>query len=234
MLIGGIQTLTLLDFPGKVAALIFTAGCNFRCGYCHNPQFVLPEQIKKLAPNFIPEEKFFHFLDTRKGFLDGVVISGGEPTMHEDLPAFCQKIKDRGFFVKLDTNGTNPEVLEKLIEKKLVDFIAMDIKHPLEKYPELVSVSVDPRVLKKSIRLIKKSELDHEFRTTVLSDYHGKAEIEQIAKAVAGAQKFTLQNFRPAKTLNPEFSQCQPCTPEQLQDFKKIAEKHIANVEVLG
>ncbi|MBT3348777.1 anaerobic ribonucleoside-triphosphate reductase activating protein [bacterium] len=234
MLIGGINTLTLLDFPGKVSAIVFTAGCNFRCGYCHNPEFVIPDQLKKLMPTMIPEEKIFKFLETRKEFLDGVVVTGGEPTMHADLPEFCEKIKKMGFLVKLDTNGTNPEMMEKLFEKKLVDYVAMDVKHPLEKYPELVNIAVDPRVLRKSIRIIKKSGLDHEFRTTVVPKFHGEKELEQIATEIAGGKKYTIQNFRPAKTLDPTFEKLRGFTSDELKSLKKVAEKFVEKVQILN
>ena len=125
MKIGGINTLTLLDFPGKVGAIVFTAGCNFQCGYCHNSQFVKAEEIAKLKGHFIPEEKFFNFLDTRKGMLDGVVVSGGEPTIHPDLPDFFREIRKRGFLTKLDTNGTNPEMIEKLLKDNTYPYLAI-------------------------------------------------------------------------------------------------------------
>ena len=132
MQLSAIKKSTLLDYPGKLATIIFTPGCNLRCRFCHNPEFVLPEELEKIRHDFIGEEVFFRFLQTRVGFLDGVVICGGEPTIHKDLPEFCQKIKNLGFLVKLDTNGSNPEMLELLLEQKLVDYIAMDIKHSPE------------------------------------------------------------------------------------------------------
>ena len=182
----------------------------------------------------IPEEKIFKFLETRKEFLDGVVVTGGEPTMHADLPEFCEKIKKMGFLVKLDTNGTNPEMMEKLFEKKLVDYVAMDVKHPLEKYPELVNIAVDPRVLRKSIRIIKKSGLDHEFRTTVVPKFHGEKELEQIATEIAGGKKYTIQNFRPAKTLDPTFEKLRGFTSDELKSLKKVAEKFVEKVQILN
>ena len=129
MQIGGLQKLTLIDYPGKVACTVFCVGCNFRCPWCYNPELVLPEKIKKQP--IILEENFFKFLKSRKGLIEGVVISGGEPTIHKDLPKFCKKIKVLGYLIKLDTNGSNPEVLKKLIKNKLIDYVAMDIKAPL-------------------------------------------------------------------------------------------------------
>lgn len=232
MKIGGINTLTLLDFPGKVAAIVFTAGCNFRCGYCHNVQFVLPEQIEKLQGHFIPEEKFFNFLETRKGLLDGVVISGGEPTIWPDLPDFLREIKSRGFLTKLDTNGTNPKMLEKLLKEKLVDYIAMDIKMPLDEYKTLSGVKTDGTTLKQSVELIKKSTVEYEFRTTVIEEFHDVDVIKRIFKDIGHVQKFTLQNFRPEKTLCPSFGEFHACTAEKLKTFKKITEKYVDKIAV--
>lgn len=233
MKIGGINTLTLLDYPDRVACIVFTAGCNFRCGFCHNPQFVLPEQIHQLDGNFIPDEKFFNFLKTRKGLLDAVVVSGGEPTMQPDLPEFCAKIKEMGFLVKLDTNGTAPDVVAKLIDKKLVDYIAMDIKMPLNEYAELVGVPVDPEPMQRTIDLIKKSGVDHEFRTTVIAEFHTPDRMKKIAETAAGCQRFTIQNFRNGKVLDPKFGEFTACTMAQLEEFKDIVTPHAEEVRVL-
>lgn len=234
MLIGGVQTLSLLDFPGKVSAIIFTAGCNFRCGFCHNPQFVDPEQIKKLASDLIPEEKFFAFLESRKNFLDGVVVSGGEPTIHQDIVSFIEQIKDVGLRVKLDTNGTNPEVIQELLDKKLIDYFAMDIKAIESKYNKICDTDVTFEKIKKSRDVILNSGIDHEFRTTVLTQFHDEKDIELIAQFCKGANKYTIQNFRPEKTLDKNFSKFSGFLPPQLAKFKEIAQKHIENVVVLG
>lgn len=148
MQLSAIKKSTLLDYPGKIATIVFTPGCNLRCGFCHNPEFVLIEEIEKIRHDFISEEIFFRFLSTRIGFLDGVVICGGEPTIHTDLPEFCRRIKDLGFLVKLDTNGSNPEMLEKLLNQELVDYIAMDIKHTFDKYSEITENRI--KILAKS------------------------------------------------------------------------------------
>ncbi len=234
MLIGGIQTLTLLDFPGKVATTIFTAGCNFRCGYCHNPELVLPELIQKNRHDFIPEEKFFNFLKSRENFLDGVAITGGEPTMQSDLVEFIAKIKDLGFLVKLDTNGTNPEMLKTLISRDLVDYFAMDIKFPLNIYDKMTNVQFPAKIFQESIDLIRNSGADYEFRTTVIAEYHTPQIIEEIAKTVAGCQRYTLQNFRPDYTLDKKFAGFHSLTVENLAELKKIAEKYIDKVKVIG
>lgn len=234
MLIGGIHTLTLLDFPGKVACLVFTAGCNMRCGYCHNAEFVLPEEIKKLQNDFIPPEKIYSFLETRKGLLDGVAITGGEPTIHADLPDFIRKIKEMGFLVKLDTNGTNPEMLEALFAEKLLDYVAMDVKASQGKYDTMTGVNNNLEKIKKSRDLIMNSGVDYEFRTTVVKGCHDEAEIDQIAQFCKGTPQYTLQNFRSVKVLDPAFKTKHGFSDEELETLKKVAEKHIEKVLVLN
>ena len=196
MKIGGIQKLSLVDYPGKVAASIFTIGCNFRCGFCHNPKLVLPECYTET----LDENDILDFLKSRTGKLDAAVISGGEPTLHQDLPDFIKKIKDMGYLVKLDSQGSNPDMLKKLLDAKLLDFIAMDIKAPLEKYSKIMSWEIDPKIIKKSIKLIKNSGLDYEFRTTVVKSQLSFEDFHAIGKAIRGAKRFALQHFKP----NPE------------------------------
>ena len=162
MRIGGLQKISFIDYPQKTAAIIFTQGCNFRCGYCHNPELIYPQLYQ--IPIF--EEEVFAFLETRKGKLDGVVITGGEPTLQPDLISFMEKVKDMGFLIKLDSNGSNPDVLKKVIDMKLVDYIAMDIKAPFDKYNLVCGVNVNLDNIKKSIELIKNSGIDFQFRTT--------------------------------------------------------------------
>ncbi len=137
MIISGVQKLTLVDYPGKTACIVFLPGCGLRCRYCHNPEFVLPERIKAMTDSFIPKEPFFRFLEARKGKLDGVSICGGEPTMHKDLPEFIAKIRTLGFLVKLDTNGHNHEMIVRLIRERAVDYFALDIKQTSKKYATL-------------------------------------------------------------------------------------------------
>lgn len=231
MLLTGIKKSTLLDYPGKIATIVFTLGCNFRCGYCHNSEFVLPEKIKKIAPHGISEEIFFRFLKTRKGFLDGVVICGGEPTIHADLPSFCQKIRDLWFLVKLDTNGSNPAMLEKLIKLKLLDYVAMDVKFPLRKYAKWVGAKIDTTRMKRSIALIMKLLPDYEFRTTIAKWIHTEEDIEAIAKSIKGAKNYFLQNFEPWNTLDPKYSG-KSFSDRELHEFKKIAEKYVGKVGI--
>ena len=205
MLISWIKKTTLLDYPGKVATIIFTLGCNLRCGFCHNPEFVLPNEIEKKMDDLIPEENFFVFLEERKGFLDGVVICGGEPTLQKDLPEFLKKIKDLWLLVKLDTNGSNPTMLQYLLQENLVDYIAIDIKHIPTQYSEITNVNIATERYSKSIELIMTSQIDYEFRTTVIQWSHTSGDIAAIAQSIHGAKKYILQNFRTGKLLDPNF-----------------------------
>ncbi|MDD3302752.1 MAG: anaerobic ribonucleoside-triphosphate reductase activating protein [Candidatus Gracilibacteria bacterium] len=230
MLISAIQKTTLLDYPGKVATIIFTTGCNLRCSYCHNSEFVLPEEIK-LIKDFIPEKVFFNFLKTRVGILDGVVICGGEPTINKDLYDFCKNIKDLGFLVKIDTNGQNPEVLERLINDGLVDYLAMDVKNSFSKYALTTQVEEDIEKYKKSIELIKKSGIDYEFRTTLVNPLHTFEDIIEIAKALSGAKKYYLQNYKGGNTLVKDFNG-KSFSKSKLKEFKKLSKDYIENVYV--
>jgi pyruvate formate lyase activating enzyme len=201
MIIGGFVKFSLGDYPGKASAVIFTRGCNFRCSYCHNPELVLPEKYAKE----IPESEILEFLESRKGQLDAVVITSGEPTTFSDLPELLKKIKNMGFLVKLDTNGTNPEMLENLINQKLVDYIAMDIKAPLdsESYQKVSRLNLNMLKIKKSVDLIISSEISHEFRTTIVRSLTTFDDLRQIAKQIKGAQNYFLQKFVATK-LNDE------------------------------
>jgi anaerobic ribonucleoside-triphosphate reductase activating protein len=192
MKIGGIIKTSLVDYPGKVACSIFTIGCNFRCGYCHNPELVVPDKyILALSSDDVLE-----YLKTRIGLLDGVAISGGEPTLHKDLPIFIKSIKDMGFLVKLDSNGSNPDMLEELLTDKLVDFIAMDVKGPLRKYEEIMGWQIDPKTIERSVGLIKNSGLPHEFRTTIVKSQLEVTDFVEIGELVKGAKQFALQHFK--------------------------------------
>jgi len=203
MIIGGLVRFSLNDYPGKTSAVIFTRGCNFRCRYCHNPELVLPERFGE-APE-IPEGEVLKFLESRKGKLDAVVITGGEPTNHSDLPNFLKKIKKMGFLAKLDTNGTNSAMLGKIIKKGNVDYIAMDIKAPLDSdsYKKIIDVPADIEKLKKSIRIILESGLPHEFRTTIVKSLTSFDDLRRIVRSIKGAQNYFLQKFVPSK-LNDE------------------------------
>ena len=193
MKIGGLQKLTLLDFPGKVACTVFTVGCNFRCPFCHNAPLV----THCASTPTMSEEEFFSFLKKRQGILDGVAITGGEPTLMSGLYDFIKKIKDMGFLVKLDTNGTNPEVLQTLINNKMIDYVAMDIKNSLEKYAITsgLSENYDLSKIKESADILMSGNLDFEFRTTIVSPYHTEEDMESIGRWLSGDEKFYLQNF---------------------------------------
>jgi pyruvate formate lyase activating enzyme len=238
MIFGGLQKTTLIDYPGKVACTVFTLGCNFRCPFCYSSELVLPEKIKKQPK--ISEKEILEFLENRKGLLEGVVLCGGEPTINPDLPDFIKKVKKIGFLVKLDTNGTNPEMLEKLINEKLIDYVAMDIKAPLglkiqnpkfkfqikskpqiPKYERATGVKFDIEKVKKSIEIIKNSGINYEFRTTVVATIHNKEDIIQIAKDIAPAKRYYLQNFRPEKTLDPKFEKIKPYPQSFLSEIVK-------------
>ncbi|MBI5071682.1 anaerobic ribonucleoside-triphosphate reductase activating protein [Candidatus Falkowbacteria bacterium] len=222
MLIGGLQKLTLIDFPGKIACTVFTVGCNFRCHFCHNPELIDSKKFK--LSEIIEEKNFFDFLDSRHGLLDGVCITGGEPTLYRDLPEFLKKIKALGFLVKLDTNGTNPEMLAALISEKLIDYIAMDVKTSLKKdlYEKVTGAAVDLENIKKSIALIAQSGLEHEFRTTIVPGLHAKEDILDLAEFIKGAKKYYLQQFRAGeKILNQEYKTVKPYPAEFLGDLKE-------------
>jgi pyruvate formate lyase activating enzyme len=225
MLIGGLQKFTMLDYPEHLAAIIFTAGCNFRCHFCYNPMLVWPEMVGRVKysseqeeekdQTLIKEDDLFRFLKERADKLEGVVITGGEPTLHADLPVFIKKIKDFGYLVKLDTNGTNPEMLTALTAgcsplvlrerggsnaprrgESSVDYIAMDLKAPREKYEQVVGVKTDFSNIEKSVKIIMESGLPYEFRTTIVLGLHEKADIEKTGELIRGADKWYLQKFK--------------------------------------
>lgn len=200
-MIGGLEKLTLLDYPEHLAAIIFTQGCNFRCHFCYNPSLVLApadwekrsKENKSLSVNV---DELFVFLKARYGKLEGVVITGGEPTLHADLPDFIRKIKKIGYLVKLDTNGTNPNMLKDLLTEKLIDYLAMDLKAPISKYAISVGVEVDCQKIKKSVKIIMTSGLPYEFRTTVVPGLLSEEDIEAMGQLIKGADKWYLQKFK--------------------------------------
>jgi len=218
--IGGLQKLTLIDYPGRLAATVFLCGCNFRCPFCYSGELVLPEKIKSQPK--IPEKDFFDFLKERKELLEGIVICGGEPTIHKELPDFCRKIKKMGFLVKIDTNGSNPKMLKNLIDKKLVDYIAMDIKAPKEKYSEAAGIKADVKKIQKSIDILKTGEVDCEFRSTIVPILHKKEDILEMAKWISGAKRYYLQNFRAEKTVQPKLERIKPYPQEYLLDIQRV------------
>jgi pyruvate formate lyase activating enzyme len=192
MQIKGLQKLTLLDYPERTACTVFLGGCNLRCPFCHNASLVIPEKFGES----IPEDEFFAFLSSRVGKLEGVCISGGEPTLHRELVDFIKRIKDMGFLVKLDTNGTNPDMLESLISARLVDYVAMDIKSSLDGYAAAVGISdFDISSIEKSVAVLRRGDVDFEFRTTVVLGLHTEENLLKIAKWLEGEKKYFLQTF---------------------------------------
>lgn len=240
MVIGGLQKTTLIDYPGKLAATIFLLGCNFRCPWCYSKELVLPEEIKKHPK--ISEKYVFDFLKGKKGMLEGVVICGGEPTLQNGLLNFCRKIKKLGYLIKLDTNGSNPEILEKLIRKKAIDYIALDIKAPFvsnSKYNKAIGVKIDLKKIKKSIEIIRDSGLNFEFRTTIVPKVHSINDVEKTAEEISTifgkkelVVKYFLQNFRSEKTIDFKLEKQRPYSDEVLEKMKKVARRFIQNCEI--
>lgn len=228
MKIGGLQKLSLVDYPHHTAVALFTIGCNMRCGYCHNPELVLPERFA----DAIPEEDILLFLESRVGRVEGVVVSGGEPTMHADLPDFIRRVKKLGFLVKLDTNGTHPDMVRELLNEKLLDFVAMDIKASMARYHEVVARAVDLEAIQETIRLIKTSGVDHEFRTTLVKSQVSPEDLDEIGRLVKGSPRFALQRFRPGLTLSPQFAYETTYSDEELLVLKKNMEHYVTECVV--
>ena len=226
--IGGIQKFSTVDYPGHTCAAVFLIGCNMRCGYCHNPELVLPEQYI----GCIPEAEILDFLARRVGLLDGVAISGGEPTMSEDLPDFIRAIKQLGFLVKLDTNGTHPAMLRQMLDEQLLDFVAMDIKGPLEKYVEIAARPIDTDAIMESIDLIR-SQVDHEFRTTIVRGQLEPVDFDAVGQMVQGAQRFALQHFIASDTLvSSRFCDETSFTDEEMAQAQHIMQRYVTECVV--
>jgi len=202
MIIGGLQRVSLIDYPGKVSCVVFLSGCNFDCPYCHNPDLVRGGLSRSAL---LDENEVYDFLKKRREVLDGVVISGGEPTLQKDLFSLCERIKQLGYPIKLDTNGSRPEVIEQLILGGLLDFIAMDIKTDPFHYSPHIITNHDPNRILSSIRIIMESDILYEFRTTCVRPIVGEAAIERVAKTIKGARRYVLQRFRNRRVLHPEF-----------------------------
>ena len=201
MKIGGLEKFSVIDYPGHTCAIVFTIGCNFRCPYCHNPEIVATTHDTVV----FDEHEVLAFLESRKGKLDGVTVTGGEPTVQPDLLEFLMLVKEMGYHVKLDSNGTSPEVLKRALHDTVVDYIAMDIKAPFEKYTTVTIRDVDMEKIKESVAVIKASQIDHEFRTTVVKSLLSKEDIGAIGDIVSGAKRYYLQKFIPTKMNDPLF-----------------------------
>lgn len=227
MIFGGFEKCTLVDYPGKVACMVYTIGCNFRCPYCHNPELV--DETVEITYS---EEKILDFLDTRRGLLDGVVITGGEPTMHEELPEFMRCVKEKGFLVKLDTNGTNPKMLQQIIDEGLVGYIAMDMKSPLETYSQTVARPVDVEAIRESIRILLASSVEYEFRTTIVKSLLSQEDLKRIGESIRGAKRYYLQKFVPTKILNPQFRRKVSYADEEFEQFREMMHEYVDTCEI--
>lgn len=229
MLLLGIQKLTLLDFPGKMACTVFTGGCDFRCPFCHNASLVRNfESCKRLT-----DEEFFDFLGKRKGVLQGVCITGGEPTLQPDLKDFIIRIKDMGYLVKLDTNGNHPHILKELVSDGLLDYVAMDIKNSPEKYGETAGVeNFDISNIKESVEFLLQDNVDYEFRTTVVRELHSKEDIDNAAKWIKGAKRYFLQSFVDSGDLIGEGYS--GYDKNEMENLLEIVKTYIDNAEIRG
>ena len=216
MVFGGLQRLTISDFPGRLAAIVFTLGCNYRCPFCHNPELVDSHRFVRR----IPEAEVFSFLATRTERLDGVVITGGEPTVHCDLPALLRRFRDLGLATKLDTNGNSPELIEQIIEQGLVDYIALDIKSSPTSYSRAAGVPVNTDSIRRSVELICASGVPHELRMTYVEPLVPFQELAQVAKLAQGCRLFLVQPFQPTKTLDPRFLRLQRPSAERLRQVQ--------------
>ena len=227
--IAGLEKNSLIDYPGKISAILFTYGCNLRCPYCHNPELVVEKLSKE---KIIPHSYIFEFLQKRVGKLDAVVITGGEPLIHVELETFIRDIKELGFLVKLDTNGFYPEELKSLIDKKLVDYVAMDVKYPKNKYIHLTEKDNSVERISQSIDIIMKSKLEYEFRTTYVKPFHNLKSAKEIGQMIKGANVYYIQNFRPGKTIDPLLSSKNSFTDTELEKIKEIILKYVKEVHI--
>jgi pyruvate formate lyase activating enzyme len=229
MIIKGLQKFTLIDYPGKLACALFTFGCNFRCPYCQNPELIIDDGKKPISEAWI-----LNFLYQRRGFLDGVCITGGEPSIQPDLLEFLHEVKRIGYSIKIDTNGSNPDLLKKAIKEGIIDYIAMDVKAPLEKYSEVVRANVEKEKIKESVRIIKSLAPNYEFRTTVIPGLLSKEDFRKIGVWLKDVEKFYLQQFQGKKTLDKSFEGRAPLEKKELMKIKKILSEYVKFCGVRG
>ncbi len=227
MIISGFQKLTLLDYPNKLASIVFTQGCNFKCAYCQNSDLL---SIK--TEGLIDEKEIFDYLKKRKKVLDGVVITGGEPTIQPNLTLFIQRVKDLGLKVKLDTNGSNPEIIKKLLKEDLVDYIAMDIKTDFDKYGDIIKINWNMDNIKKSIKLIKESTIEHEFRTTINKNDHTIEDLRRICEYLGPDENYYIQNFEQSDYVLDK--SLKSFSKDELIRIEKKLKKEFPNVKVRG
>ena len=229
MEIKGFQKITLLDFPGKVACTIFTPGCNFRCPFCHNASLVMRSD----EGDSFSEEEIFRYLQKRKGILDGVAVTGGEPMLMKDLPAFLGRVHELGFATKVDTNGSFPDKLRQVIEDGLVDYVAMDIKNSKEKYPATIGVpAVDMAKICESVELLKQNRIPYEFRTTVVKGFHEPEDFTKIGEWISGTPHYYLQAFKDSGDVLGEG--CDSFSPDEMEAFAAIVRPYVGEVALRG
>ncbi|MGB2630030.1 MAG: anaerobic ribonucleoside-triphosphate reductase activating protein [Candidatus Omnitrophota bacterium] len=229
MRIAGLQKLSLVDYPGCLAAVVFVQGCNFRCGYCQNPDLVTLEKEFDCS-----EQEVLDYISRRRDMIDGVVITGGEPVIYTDLPGFIKRIKDTGIKVKLDTNGTAPGQLRELLASGLLDYVALDIKTSLPKYVQLTDMDDIEGTISESVRQIMASDIPYEFRTTCVPGIVDEKDIAEIGSLVDGAKRYCLQQFRPLITLDEKFEKVKPYTRKELERFRDILLGFTEKVEIRG
>ena len=228
MQIHGLQKMTLLDFPGKVACTVFLGGCDFRCPFCHNWDILDPS-----TPVIMEEDEFYKFLDKREGLLDGVAITGGEPLLRTGMADFIKGIKSRGFLVKLDTNGNHPDRLKELVGEGLLDYVAVDVKNNKERYGETVGIPMlDISKIEETISFLLEGNVPYEFRTTVLRQFHDADSFKGIAEWIEGAEHYFIQSFVDRETV--PFSGLEAYSPEELEEFKKLVEPHVKHIDIRG
>lgn len=225
----GFNKLTLLDYPGRLACTIFLGHCNFRCPFCHNAGLVLDPENEPV----IPIEEILGTLKKRKGILDGVCITGGEPTVHKKLPEFIQQIKKMDYSVKLDTNGTNPQMVQDMVKAGLVDYVAVDIKNAPDKYGETAGIArVDLEAVNETVEFLKSGKVDYEFRTTVTRELHKKEDFLKIRKWLSGSRRYFLQAYKESEqVIHPVYSSY---SREQLENFRQLLLEEISQVEIRG
>ena len=229
MLISGLQKLTLLDFPGRVACTVFTGGCNFRCPFCHNASLVLPERLEELD-----EEKFFDFLRKRRGMLEGVAVTGGEPLLHRDIAEFLYKIRELGYKIKLDTNGSIPDRLEEILKAGLVERVAMDVKNSPELYAVTAGLeSADMKALEKSRDLLMNGNVEYEFRTTAVKGLHTADSIRAAAKWIEGAKEYYLQQYKDSGDILSA-SGLSAFDSEEMNALMRAAAEYVPAVKLRG
>ncbi|MTI67250.1 MAG: anaerobic ribonucleoside-triphosphate reductase activating protein [Firmicutes bacterium] len=226
MYFNGHEKTSFIDYPDKISTVLFTAGCNFKCPYCHNSELLYDNGYK------IKEEEVFKFLKKRRKFIDGVCLSGGEATLHKDIYDFLIKVKRLDYLTKLDTNGTNPKLIKKLLDNNLLDYIAMDIKAPFNKYKKIVNIDVDIKNIKESIEIIKNSNIDYEFRTTICKELLTKEDILNISTFLKGSKRYTIQNFKDGDGVLEGKGKFTPYKRKELEEIKEEIKNNFDNFKL--